>query len=172
MRQRQAFMALAERQIASLANSAERLGLKLVIRLNGSTDIRWERIRYGEGRRTLLERFPDVTFVEYTKHFDRLATAPANLFLTFSRSETNDAEALAALQAGHNVAVVFGVRDDEPLPATWNGWPVIDGTLHDLRNLDPRNVVVGLRPKGAKAKADTSGFVVRNYVETALPLAA
>ena len=29
------------------------------------------------------------------------------------------------------------------------------------RHLDPRGVIVGLSPKGTKAKRDTSGFVVR-----------
>ncbi len=81
---------------------------------------------------------------------------PANLHLTFSRSEINEADCLEVLAAGGNVAVVFADR-----PATWNGYPVIDGDQHDLRHLDPKGVVVGLSPKGLKAKRDTSGFVVR-----------
>jgi hypothetical protein len=48
------------------------------------------------------------------------------------------------------------------LPATWHDYPVIDGDTHDLRHLDPKGVVVGLSPKGNKAKHDRSGFVVRN----------
>lgn len=47
------------------------------------------------------------------------------------------------------------------VPAEWNGMRVIDGDEHDLRHLDPRGVIVGLTPKGRKAKRDTSGFVVR-----------
>lgn len=35
------------------------------------------------------------------------------------------------------------------------------GTVRDLRHLDPRGAIVGLTPKGRKAKRDTSGFVVR-----------
>ena len=31
------------------------------------------------------------------------------------------------------------------------------------RFLDPKGVIVGLSPKGHKAKKDTSGFVIRNY---------
>jgi len=62
------------------------------------------------------------------------------------------------LQAGGNVAVVFA----NGLPDRWNGFPVINGDLHDLRHLDPRGVVVGLSPKGPKAKRDMSGFVIRN----------
>jgi len=39
------------------------------------------------------------------------------------------------------------------------GRPVYDGDESDLRFLDPKDVIVGLRAKG-KAKKDTSGFVV------------
>ena len=36
---------------------------------------------------------------------------------------------------------------------------IVNGDLHDLRLLDPKNVVVGLKAKG-KAKTDYSGFVM------------
>ena len=82
---------------------------------------------------------------------------PANYHLTFSRSETNEADCLRVLEAGGNVAVVFAGA----FPAEYLGFPVIDGDDHDLRHLDGRGVVVALSPKGRKAKADNSGFVVR-----------
>jgi hypothetical protein len=47
-------------------------------------------------------------------------------------------------------------------PAEYLGFPVINGDEHDLRHLDGRGVVVALSPKGRKAKADNSGFVVRS----------
>ena len=79
--------------------------------------------------------------------------------MTFSLSETNRAEAERVLAAGYNVAVVFGHGQ----PETFMGHRVIDGTEHDLRHLDPAPVIVGLDPKGSKAKNDTSGFVAREY---------
>ena len=51
------------------------------------------------------------------------------------------------------------------------GFQVIDGDKHDLRHLDPKGCVVGLSPKGLKAKRDTSGFVLRDYQEVSAPLA-
>jgi hypothetical protein len=63
------------------------------------------------------------------------------------------------LAKGYNVAAVFGHGQ----PETFMGHRVIDGTEHDLRHLDPSPVIVGLDPKGQKAKNDTSGFVVRGY---------
>ena len=58
------------------------------------------------------------------------------------------------MQQGYNVAIVFN-----ELPATYNGYKVIDGTDTDLRFLDEKGVIVGLVAKG-KAKKDLSGFTV------------
>lgn len=140
---------------------AAKAGMRICVRLNGSTDIAWEGVRDADGL-SIYARFSDVQFVDYTKSVRRaIAWAqgklPSNLHLTFSRSETNEADCLAVLAAGGNVAIVFAGQK----PATWHGYTVIDGDEHDLRHLDPRNVVVGLSPKGSKAKRDTSGFVVR-----------
>jgi hypothetical protein len=47
------------------------------------------------------------------------------------------------------------------LPQTYLGKQVVDGDATDLRFLDPRGVIVGLKAKG-KGKQDTSGFVVKS----------
>ena len=60
-----------------------------------------------------------------------------------------------AANAGMNVAVVF-----ESVPETYIGKTVVDGDDTDLRFLDPKGVVIGLKAKG-RARKDTSGFVVR-----------
>ena len=81
--------------------------------------------------------------------------------MTFSRSEANEPVALALLARGINVAVMFA----DGLPFAWHGHPVTNGDVHDLRHLDPKGgYVVGLSPKGNKAKRDTSGFVVRTLL--------
>jgi hypothetical protein len=76
-----------------------------------------------------------------------------------SRDIHNERLADRFLAQGGNVAVVFG----EGRPTTWHGYPVIDGDQHDIRvpAMDGRGVVVGLTPKGHKAKRSTSGFIVR-----------
>jgi len=161
MSDRVAYMATIVAQIIVLGRRASRQGLVLCVRPNGSTYIEWESVgvtRDGVRYRNMFEAFPHLTFVDYTKNprrFDR--PLPRNYFLTFSRSETNEADCIALLARGVNVAVVFA--GDKP--SSWQGYPVIDGDLHDLRHLDPRGVVVGLSPKGHKAKRDRSGFVVR-----------
>ena len=147
------FIARLDFEIARGIRSARRAGLKVSVRLNGTSDINW----YGIAPE-LFEKYADaVTFYDYTKNAPLAARAPYHL--TFSRAEHNHASARAVIASGGNVAVAFAVKRGAPLPSHYLGAPVIDGDLHDLRFLDPRGVVVGLRAKG-KARADVSGFVV------------
>ena len=172
MENRNEYMNHLARFIVRAARKAARLGKRLCIRLNGSTDLNWSKIKFRVDTRTAImcgvlegtmtslpTLFFRVQFVEYTKDFKRLGKVAPNVHQTFSFSGENHSACDAALAAGHNVAVVFG----NGLPKTWQGYPVIDGDKHDLRHLDPKGVVVGLTPKGAKAKRSTNGFVVRDY---------
>lgn len=138
--------------------AAIRAGLKLCIRLNGATDIAWERVAP-----QLFEEYRHAQFVDYTKSIKRaLAHArgelPSNYHLTFSRSEANEADCRRVLEAGGNVAVVFAGA----FPALYLDREVVSGDDHDLRHLDPKGgFIIALSPKGLKAKRDASGFVVR-----------
>jgi hypothetical protein len=82
---------------------------------------------------------------------------PPNYHLTFSRNESNETKCLEVLKDGKNVAVVFA----KELPSLWENFPVINGDETDLRFLDDKNAVIGLKAKG-RARKDTSGFVIRN----------
>lgn len=150
---RETFMRDLVSDIYSVIRRARKLGMIPAIRLNGTSDITWETVPVN-GKANIFEVFPDVQFYDYSKRPNR-HNLPANYHLTFSRSESNDDMALSELFAGFNVAVVFR----KTLPATWHGFPVINGVEHDLRFLDPQNVVVGLVAKG-KARRDNSGFVI------------
>lgn len=164
--------------IARIVAKAKRDGLKPCIRPNGSSDIPFERLRFNCNAKaitalcragldrhitylsqvTLLELFPTIQFIDYTKNPNRLGKAPRNLDLTFSYGVTNSSDCVKALLAGHNVAMIF----DNGLPESFAGFPVINGDLHDLRHLDPKGGhIVGLSPKGKRAKSDATGFVVR-----------
>jgi hypothetical protein len=180
MHARNYYLNLIALEIVAIERKAAKDGLVPVIRLNGSTDIPWERIRFtlepktakaigyqfgwqalpnALGQKvTLIELFRHLQFVDYTKSPQRLARKPANLDLTLSYSVTNSAACIDALSNGHNVAMIFAGG----LPESFAGFPVIDGDIHDLRHLDPKGgYIVGLSPKGNKAKKDASGFVVR-----------
>lgn len=99
------FMLQLAKEIKSVVSLAAKHNLKPAIRLNGTSDIRWENEPVG-GFRNVMEMFPGVTFYDYTKIHNR-RNLPANYMLTFSRSESNEDKALEALANGMNVAVVF-----------------------------------------------------------------
>lgn len=157
---RAAFLAQIVREIQALEKHAAKRDAVPAVRLNGTSDIAWERVPVtvaGVTHVNLMALFPNVRFYDYTKLPGR-ANLPTNYHVTFSLSEDNDRTALKAVARSQNVAVVMGVRKGRPLPATWGGLPVIDGDAHDFRFLDPRGCVVGLRAKGP-AIGDGSGFV-------------
>jgi hypothetical protein len=149
---RNEFLLQLDAEISAHKRRAARKGFQPAVRLNGTSDLRWESIRL-DGK-TLFERHPDVTFYDYTKHPDRDVSAIPNYSLTFSLAENNDSKAVEALANGINVAAVFHSVPDE-----YMGHPVFDGDASDLRFLDPKGVIVGLKAKGKARQDRTSGFV-------------
>lgn len=143
------FMRLLRADLDKAVKQAEKMSLKLVVRLNVFSDIAWEETG-------IIQEYPAVQFMDYTaipkRFFKKL---PPNYHLTFSRKESNDKDVEKVLKAGGNVAVVFRGG----LPETWKGFKVIDGDTHDNRFSDPHNVIVGLKDKG-KGRKDQSGFVL------------
>lgn len=130
-------------------------GKKPAVRLNGTSDIVWER-QWPE----LFEYFNNIRFYDYTKIWPRLMPnwkLPPNYYLTLSRSESNHNDVVKVIEANPkaNIAVVF-----DKLPNVWMGRKVINGDEHDLRILDKRGVIVGLIKKG-EGRDDETGFVVR-----------
>ena len=146
--QRDQFMADLESDIRAGIKQAEKMNMIPAFRLNGTSDLAWE--KYG-----IIEKFPEVQFYDYTKIVGRKVSHLKNYHLTFSNADGNINDVLKAKSNGMNVAVVFR----KELPATYLGRKVINGDETDLRFLDEKNVIVGLKAKG-KAKKDPSGFVV------------
>lgn len=163
---RTTFMLALVKNIRKAEKRAKKLGLIPVIRLNGTSDIRWETVQIpcSKGPQDALPNFypnimsvfPHIQFYDYTKLANR-KNIPANYHLTFSRSEENDS-ILPTID--HNIAVVFGVKKGKPLPSTYLNRPVVDGDETDLRFLDPKGVIVGLRGKGKARKGSFDNFVV------------
>lgn len=144
------------KSVARIIRLAKKQDLTPAIRLNGTSDIVWEKIS------TVIQDFPTVQFYDYTKIWKRAldfhnGKLPSNYHLTFSRSEENQEYVdLILTETQTNIAVVF---PDDNFPATWKGREVISADEHDLRFLDKKGVICGLKAKGP-AKKDTSGFVV------------
>ena len=145
---REQFLADLEADIRKGIKFAEKQGLTPVFRLNGTSDLAVE--KWG-----IIDKFPTVQFYDYTKVLGRKVAHLKNYHLTFSAADGNDADVAKAIAQGMNVAAVF-----DEVPETHMGRPVINADETDLRFLDPKGVIAGLKAKG-RAKKDYSGFVIR-----------
>ena len=162
------FNALLISEMNRAQRKANRMGLTLVVRLNGTSDIAWENEYIGYSL-TIFEMFPKIQFYDYTKAPTR-HKLPDNYHLTFSYSGVDSFKPIVKKwrdkRTDQNMAVVF---ESEKAKYQTKFYNVVNGDESDLRFLDKRNnvpgyinqfVVVGLTAKG-NAKNDTTGFVVR-----------
>ena len=162
---RDAFMLDLEYSINALIRKANRENLQPMVRLNGTSDIKWENIAFtnsqGVAYNNIFEAFPNVQFYDYTKIPNR-KNIPENYDLTFSYSGVSTFAKYnqkALLNDNLNrIAVVFDKR--ETMPIEFMGRKVLDGDNSDVRAYDPKNVIIGLYAKG-NARKDKSGFVVK-----------
>jgi hypothetical protein len=162
-KEKQNFLSMLWQEIGAAIKSAAKKGMEPCFRLNLTSDLPWEKIRFNG--QTVFEAFPSVKFYDYTKIPARMSAflageMPEKYHLTFSRSETADNQALCLsfLKSGGNVAMVFR----KSLPSAAFGFPVIDGDETDLRFLDGKGKIVGLKEKGL-AKKDETGFVLEPF---------
>ena len=187
---RPAFMDDLVLNIKALERKAKRMGLTPVVRLNGTSDIAWERVRVMMAAQknppslpNIMAMFPHIQWYDYTKVTKRAIAygegrMPPHYHLTFSLTEDNDADAILAMNAGCNVAVVFQKDAYAHHVAVGNWWfgsvdsgtwklprsnEVVDGDQSDLRFADKHGddgtgLIVALKAKGP-ARHDTSGFV-------------
>lgn len=164
------FLALLHKDIARFVAWCAARGRKPAVRLNGTSDIMFERghsyTYQGVRHASIFEAFPSVTFYDYTKIGSRLSRTLPNYGLTLSYSGANAkyAETIEphVRSGAANMAVVFRNKaaSRKAIAEGWRGYPVISGDETDLRFLDPQGgYVVALYAKG-KAKKDVSGFVV------------
>ena len=156
----QNFMLNIVKDIEKGLKMADKNRLTLLIRLNGTSDIRWENVffNYDNKRVNIFDLFPNVQFYDYTKLANR-KDIPANYDLTFSYSGVVDFLPYVnkAKNNGLRIATVF--RSVKHIPSEFLGLQVVGGDNSDIRHLDPQNTIVALYAKG-KAKKDNTGFVV------------
>ena len=115
------------------------------LRLNVASDLAWE-----IAAPWLIERarLGGASIYDYSKRWDRDPDPLPGYRLTFSAAGHSIEEITGKVSTGANVAIVLPIERGYPLPDRWHDLEVIDGDLHDLRALDPRGVIVGLRAKG------------------------
>lgn len=155
---RDEFMTQLVLDVIKFIGACGRKGKKPVIRLNGTSDIQYEKIIV-EGGQNIFEMFPQVQWYDYTKIPTRKVDHIPNYHLTWSYSEAHSeyAHLFDEVKHKYNIAVVF----KDKLPKTFRGLRVIDGDKHDLRFMDKAKRVVGLVAKGP-AKKEDNGFVIDN----------
>jgi hypothetical protein len=163
---RNLFMNILALEIAEHVALAEKQNMEPAIRLNGTSDIVWEKKKFilwpetaaivGFETNTIITLFPTLTFYDYTAIPRR--NPGANYHLTFSMKEHNMNDVASEMSRGLNIAAVFPYKS---VPPEFLGRPTIDGDEHDFRPADPEGVVVALKAKGVKGKHDLSGFVYR-----------
>jgi len=160
---RELFMNQLHNELIRERAKAKRKGYKLIVRLNGTSDIRFENIAVS-GYANIMQAVPDIQFYDYTKLANR-KNVPANYDLTFSYSgvPAYAPYVAKAVAKGDRIAVVFRNRAivDAMLAngETFLGLPIVDGDNSDIRHLEPKGVIVALYAKGP-ARKDQSGFVV------------
>jgi len=151
---RDAFMCDLVSDIFKAIKFAKKQGLTPVFRLNGTSDLSWEKYDTNLGDNgqflNIFQVFDDVQFYDYTKVLGRKVSQYPNYHLTFSKADGNDSDVAEALLQGMSVVAVY-----DKIP---EGTPSADET--DLRFLDPKGIMLGLKAKG-RAKKDYSGFVIR-----------
>ena len=153
IQERKTFLEKLMKEIDKFIIKTKKENFKPCIRLNGTSDIDWHNHK-------IYDLFSNCIFYDYTK---KIKTAlkyvngqlPSNYYITYSLNEDNRKEAFKILKIVGNISAV--VRDD--LPKKYKCYKVINGDETDLRFLDPKNCIVGLKAKG-KAKKDYSGFVL------------
>jgi len=166
------FGRMLEREIIALRKRANRQGMPLAVRLDGTSDLGLADL-YG-----FPERFPDVILYDYTKSPHRVAVAAPsrNRHFTYSASERPESRRVAeqALAHGHSVAAIV-----DRMPQSGDGWSrlqaqvteadrfipttVIDGDDTDARFLDVpggRGALVALSVKGGPRVRDLLGRMV------------
>ena len=156
------FMTLLAADIASAQLKAARLGVSLTVRLNGTSDIAWELLPCN-GLGNIFQAFPSVQFIDYTKISDRaLTVSEPNYCLVYSHNEKSDSLLeIQMLKRGVNIATVF----EDELPTGYKigkrKYPVVDGDISDLRHLDPKGCIVGLRYKRAFSRKTGKSIKVK-----------
>ena len=148
-------------ELAQLSKKAVKGDYKIAIRLNGTSDLDFFAIVKNQIGKDLLS-LDNLVYYDYSKLIGKVVKYQEQIksgkyFLTFSRSEDNWSDCLAALNMGTNVAVVFG--SDSLKPEIFEGFEVIDGDKTDIEMVKVSGKILALRAKG-KAKKDRTGFVI------------
>jgi hypothetical protein len=72
---RQQFLWDLVNEISALRRKAKAKGMKAAVRLNGTSDLPYERYKIRDTGKNIMQLFPDVQFYDYTKLENRIVRA-------------------------------------------------------------------------------------------------
>ena len=165
------FMKWLIAEIDAKQKLAVKKGFGFSVRLNCTSDVDWANVKL-DGL-NIFEIFPDIQFYDYTKSIAKFDNKPDNYHLTFSYTGRNWSDCQTVMSKGYNVAMVFNVQNEKDIPATYEGYTVINGDLSDYRVKDGKGIIVGLKWKRIadrenEVKVLNSCFVVNPVVNVRL----
>lgn len=148
----EAFLGDLIRELTLLQAMADKHDMGLAVRLNGTSDVRWEFVVYRGG--TVFDYLPRAIFYDYTRFPSRHRHVPKNWKLTFSLADAPVVQAWEHLEAGRNVAAIVPTEEREDMLLQrvcmigGRHIALVDGERDDLRFRDPEPALILLKPKG------------------------
>jgi len=149
------FMAMVKKELSLGLAYAERHGYKLAVRMNGTTDIRWE-LRIWNYMVEMYRK--GLQWYDYTKIPNRLVPCSKVYDLTFSYSGKKEYLPYLDKAIKLGMRIAFVVRYANLIPKTFMGMEVLIGDDHDIRYIEPQGTAIALTAKGS-AVHNTNGFV-------------
>lgn len=159
------FMIVELTEVARHAKRIKKKGRKVAGRLNGTSDKAYERQAWYMD--CLKKAGMDIMF-DYTAEKSRFkgwmnpTISEMPYHLTHSTKETDSPNDITP-----GTYTVVAVKKGDPLPETYNGYPVFDGDKSDMRFLDPEGHVTLGRGKGALAVKKVGAGSPRTMVKPA-----
>lgn len=164
------FWAAMDRDMAKLRRKCERKSIKLAFRTNIASD-RYKLAGQVRERYQWIDTVYDYTAIPSAVRVQDgvrriYSLKDSGPLLINGKASNSRAATMYALSQGYGVSVVANIGKGQPKPATWNGYPVIDGDIDDLwpvRAPKSGGFVVMLYIKGTKTQkrqAIESGFAV------------
>lgn len=149
---RKTFINHIEKDIKRLENRANKLNFGFAVRINGTSDLNVVKY-FGH----IIKDNPQIYFYDYTKikfYIDN--NKFKNYDITFSYDGLNLVQSLNVLRNKNNVSIVF----KNNLPSYYKGYKVIDGDKNDLRFLDNKGLIIGLKYKNSFNKDIDTRFIL------------
>ena len=165
------FLEQLESEVLAHAKKCASRNLVPAVRLNGTSDIKWENYLF----HFMIRAYADygVQWYDYTKLTNRIVPKCYDLTFSYSGEPLFRPFVRKAISNGMRIAVVFRNQDSykncesfvdtvalyRQRDKVLGGMPIVRGDDHDARFIEDDNCVVALYAKG-KARNDTSNFVV------------